>query len=77
MEKNERELKHLGFARVIALNAVVWVSYLYGYAKQNSGPLKSTVETVENAVTTVVHPVYDRFKGLPHDFLVFLDNKVL
>ncbi|KAL3511437.1 hypothetical protein ACH5RR_030838 [Cinchona calisaya] len=76
MEKSEGELKHLGFVSVIGINAIVLVSHLYGYAKQNSGPLKSTVESVENAVTTVVGPVYERFKGLPDDLLVFLDNKV-
>lgn len=76
MEKCEVNLKHLGFVRVLALNTAVLLSNLYDYAKQNSGPLRSTVGTVENAVTTVVRPVYDRFKGVPDEVLVFLDKKV-
>ncbi|KAJ4850185.1 hypothetical protein Tsubulata_004473 [Turnera subulata] len=74
--KNSRELKHLGLVRLAAINAVVCVSNLYGYAKRNSGPLGSAVGTVENAVTAVVGPVYEKFKGVPDDLLVFLDKKV-
>lgn len=77
MEKSESNLKHLGFVRLFAINTAVLVSNLYDYAKQNSGPLRSTVGTVENAVTTVVRPVYERFKGVPDEVLVFLDKKVL
>lgn len=76
MEKSDVELKHLGFARAIAINTVVFVSFLYEYAKENSGSLKSTVGSVENAVSTVVRPVYEKFKGVPDDILVFLDKKV-
>lgn len=76
MEKNEGNLKHLGFVRLLAINTAVLVSNLYEYAKQNSGPLRSTVGTVENAVTTVVRPVYERLKGVPDEVLLFLDKKV-
>ncbi|KAK4357626.1 hypothetical protein RND71_023236 [Anisodus tanguticus] len=72
MEKSEGNLKHLGFVRVLAINTAVMVSNLYEYAKQKSGPLRSTVGTVENAV----RPVYDRLKGVPDEVLVFLDKKV-
>ncbi|KAL2510354.1 REF/SRPP-like protein [Forsythia ovata] len=75
-EGSEMQLKHLRFVRILAINAVVMVSNLYDYAKQNSGPLKSTVGTVENAVSAVVGPVYEKFKDVPGDFLVFLDKKV-
>ncbi|XP_030497001.2 REF/SRPP-like protein At1g67360 [Cannabis sativa] len=70
------ELKRLGFVRVAAIQALVCVSNLYDYAKQNSGPLRSAVGTVEGVVTTVVTPVYDKLKGVPDDLLVFLDKKV-
>lgn len=70
------ELKHLGLFRMAAIQALICVSNLYEYAKQNSGPLKSTIGTVEGAVTTVLSPVYERFKGVPDDLLVFVDNKV-
>ncbi|PON82858.1 Rubber elongation factor [Trema orientale] len=75
-EKKSGELKRLGFVRVAAIHALVCVSNLYEYAKQNSGPLRSTVGTVEGAVTTVVSPVYDKLKGVPDDLLSFLDKKV-
>ncbi|KAL6529389.1 hypothetical protein OROGR_015012 [Orobanche gracilis] len=76
VEGSEMHLKHLGFVRILTINAVVLISNLYVYAKQNSGSLKSTVDTVENAVTTIVGPVYVRFKGIPSDLLAFLDQKV-
>ncbi|KAG6653922.1 REF/SRPP-like protein At1g67360 isoform X1 [Carya illinoinensis] len=73
--KNQR-LKHLGFVRMAAIHTLVCASNLYDYAKQNSGPLRSTVSTVEGAVTTVVGPVYEKFKGVPDDLLVFFDKKI-
>ncbi|KAL0364326.1 UNVERIFIED_CONTAM: Meiosis-specific protein ASY1 [Sesamum angustifolium] len=76
VERNDVQLKHLGFVRILTINALVLVSNLYDNAKQNSGSLKSAVDTVENAVTTVVGPVYERLKGVPADLLVFLDKKV-
>lgn len=75
--RTKQELKHLGFVRITAIHALVCVSNLYDYAKHNSGPLRSTVATVESAVTTVVSPVYHKFKDLPDDLLGFLDEKVL
>ena len=76
MENCDGELKHLGFLRVVAINALVLVSRLYECAKVNSGPLKSTVGNVEKAVTAVVGPVYGKLKGFPDHVLFFLDNKV-
>ncbi|KAK9276304.1 hypothetical protein L1049_005835 [Liquidambar formosana] len=76
VESKNQELKHLRFMRIAAMHALVCVSSLYDYAKQNSGPLRSTVGTVEGAVTTVVGPVYEKFKGVPGDLLVFFDKKV-
>ncbi|PIM99299.1 hypothetical protein CDL12_28208 [Handroanthus impetiginosus] len=76
VEVRDTHLKHLGFVRILAINTVVLVSNLYEHAKQNSGPLKSTVGKVEDAVTAVVAPVYERIKGVPNDILIFLDQKV-
>ena len=75
-ESKNEELKHLGFVRVAAIQTLVVVSNLYEYAKQNSGPLRSTVGTVEGAVTSVLGPVYSKLKDVPDDVLVFVDNKV-
>ncbi|TKY47766.1 REF/SRPP protein [Spatholobus suberectus] len=76
VESKNKELKHLGFVRIAAIRTFVFVSNLYEYAKQNSGPLRSAVGTVESTVTTVLGPVYNKFKGVPDDILVFVDNKV-
>lgn len=75
-QEQQPELKHLGFVRATAINTIMWLSSLYEYAKQNSGPLKSAVSSVEGAVTTVVTPVYDKFKDVPDHLLAFLDQKV-
>jgi len=73
---NEVGLKHLGFVRIAAIHALVCVSSLYEYAKQNSGPLKPAVGKVEGAVTAVVTPVFNKLKDVPDTLLVFLDHKV-
>lgn len=74
--RNNPELKRLRFVRIVVLKTVLLVSNIYNYGKQNSGPLRSTVGSVEGAVSTIVGPVYQRFKGVPDDVLVFLDHKV-
>ncbi|KAF5746443.1 REF/SRPP-like protein [Tripterygium wilfordii] len=75
-ENKSRELKHLWLVRIAAIHTLACVSNLYECAKQNSGSLRSTVGTVEGAVTTVVGPVYAKFKGVPEDLLEFVDKKV-
>lgn len=76
VERKSPELKYLGFVRIAAIRAFVCVSNLYDYAKQNSGPLRSAVGTVEGTVNTVLGPVYHKLKGVPDDLLVFVDKKV-
>jgi hypothetical protein len=76
VENQNKELKRLGFVKIAAIHTYVFVSYLYESAKKNSGSLRSAVETVEGSVTTVIGPVYNKFKGVPDDVLVFVDNKV-
>ncbi|KAJ7957560.1 Rubber elongation factor protein (REF) [Quillaja saponaria] len=75
-ENKNQELKHLGFVRIVAIQALVCVSNIYEYAKQNCGPLRSTVGTVEGTVTTVLYPVYEKLKDFPDDLLVFIDHKI-
>lgn len=72
----EEQLKRLGFVRIVAVHLIVFVSYLYQLAKQNSGSLRSKVITVEGTVNGVVGPVYEKFKGVPDDLLRFLDKQV-
>ncbi|OVA09531.1 Rubber elongation factor [Macleaya cordata] len=74
-DKNE-ELKYLGFVKIAAINALICLSNLYEYAKQNSGPLRSGLRTVEGTVTTAIRPVFEKFKNVPNHLLVFFDHKL-
>lgn len=69
-------MKHLEFFHLAAIQAVVCLSRLYGFAKENSGPLKPGVQAVEGTVMAVVGPVYDRFHDVPYEILRFVDRKV-
>ncbi|KAL2485795.1 REF/SRPP-like protein [Abeliophyllum distichum] len=75
-ETDEKKLKYLDFVKVVAVYAVVCGSALYEYAKENSGPLKPGVQTVEGTVKAVIGPVYDKFHGVPFELLKFVDRKV-
>jgi len=72
----EERLKYLEFIQVATLHAVLCFSRLYGYAKDNSGPLKPGVQSVEGTVKTVVGPVYDKFHDVPIGLLKLVDRKV-
>ncbi|XWS31705.1 hypothetical protein CRYUN_Cryun23aG0099100 [Craigia yunnanensis] len=72
-EENDKKLKYLDFVQVAAIYAVVCLSSIYEYAKENSGPLKLGVQTVEG---TVIGPVYDKFHDVPFELLKFVDRKV-
>lgn len=76
MERSDGELKYLGFVRMIGIKTLMCVLNLYEYAKQKSGPLKSTLQTVENTVTAASGPVYEKYKGVPDVAVSFLDKKV-
>ncbi|XVE73304.1 hypothetical protein DITRI_Ditri11bG0106900 [Diplodiscus trichospermus] len=76
MEENDKKLKYLDFIQVAAIYAVVCLSSIYEYAKENSGPLKPGVQTVEGTVRTVIGPVYDKFHDVPFELLKFVNRKV-
>lgn len=75
-EHEEPKLKYLDFVHVAAMQAVVYLASLYSLAKENSGPLKPGVHTVEGTVKTVIGPVYDKFHDVPLELLKFVDRKV-
>ena len=75
-ESEEQSLKYLEFVQVATLHALMFAARLYSYAKENSGPLKPSVDTVEGTVKTVVGPVYNKYQGVPVDVLKFVDRKV-
>ncbi|GFP92054.1 stress-related protein [Phtheirospermum japonicum] len=72
----EQRLKYLDFVQAAAFHAVMYAAKLYSYAKENSGPLKPGVDTVEGTVKTVVGPVYDKYHGVTVDVLKLVDRKV-
>ncbi|KAK7412336.1 hypothetical protein VNO78_03790 [Psophocarpus tetragonolobus] len=74
--KEEEELKYLEFVQLATMQALMQCVVLYAYAKERAGPLKAGVDTVEEAVKTVVGPVYDRFHLVPGEVLKYADRKV-
>ncbi|KAK4441763.1 Stress-related protein [Sesamum alatum] len=76
MENEEKKLKYLDFVQVAAIYVVVCCSALYEYAKENSGPLRPGVQTVEGTVKAVIGPVYEKFHTVPFELLKFVDRKV-
>lgn len=76
VEENKKGLKYLDFVQVAAIYIVVCFSSLYEYAKENAGPLKPGVQTVEGTVRTVIGPVYEKFHDVPFELLKFVDRKV-
>ncbi|KAJ4967794.1 hypothetical protein NE237_014495 [Protea cynaroides] len=72
----EENLKYLDFVQVATLQIFTCFSSLYEYAKDNSGPLKPGVRTVEGTVKTVISPVYEKFHDVPLELLKFVDRKV-
>ncbi|RZC52519.1 hypothetical protein C5167_020945 [Papaver somniferum] len=75
-EYEHQKLKYLDFVRVAVLHVIVCFASVYDYAKDNSGPLKPGVQTVEDTVKTVIGPVYEKFHDVPFELLKFVDCKV-
>lgn len=75
--ESDRELKYLGFVRVIGIKAIVCVWSMYEYAKEHTGPFKWCIGMKERVATAVVRPFYNKFKGIPDDILFYFDNKVV
>lgn len=69
-------LKYLEFVQSAAVHAVSIFSSFYDFAKDNSGPLKPGVQTVEGTVKTVMGPVYEKIHDIPLELLKFADRKV-
>ncbi|XP_030451574.1 stress-related protein [Syzygium oleosum] len=76
VEYNERRLKYLDFVQMAVIYMVICFSTLYEFAKDNSGPLRPGVQTVEATVKAVVGPLCDRFQDVPFEILRFVDSKV-
>ncbi|KAL7583193.1 hypothetical protein Lser_V15G44915 [Lactuca serriola] len=75
-EHEQQSLKYLDVVQKAAQTAVPYVSKAYDYAKENSGPLKPGVETIESTLKTVVGPAYDTFHEVPVEVLKFADRQV-
>lgn len=76
VQDEENRLKYLDFVQAAAIYTIVCFSTLYEFAKENSGPLKTGVQTVEGTVKTVIGPVYEKFHDVPLELLKFVDRKV-
>lgn len=72
----EQGLRYLGFFQEAAQKATARLSSIYGYARENSGPLKQGVYAMEGAVKFFVMPVYQVVEGKPLEILQFADKKV-
>ncbi|KAF7805092.1 REF/SRPP-like protein [Senna tora] len=75
VEKKE-ELKYLEVVQLASNEALTRLSGVYAYAKERSGPLKSSVESVEGTIKTVVGPVYTKYHTVPVEVLKYVDRKV-
>ncbi|XP_071738326.1 stress-related protein-like isoform X2 [Rutidosis leptorrhynchoides] len=75
-DEGEKHLTYLEFVQSAVIYFVVCFSTVYDYAKENAGPLKPGVQTVENTVKTIIGPVYDRYQDVPLEILKFVDLKV-
>lgn len=75
-DQKQKELKYLEFVQFATIQALMRFAILYSNAKERAGPLKPGVDTVEEAVKTVVGPVYDKFHQVPAEFLRYVDRKV-
>ncbi|CAI8588101.1 unnamed protein product [Vicia faba] len=74
--QNVQQLKYLQFVQFATIHALKRCAILYSYAKERSGPLQTSVDTVEEAVKTVIGPVYDKFHQVPVELLKYVDRKV-
>nr|AJC97804.1 small rubber particle protein [Lactuca sativa] len=75
-EREQQSLKYLDVVQKAAQTAVPYVSKAYDYAKENSGPLKPGVETIESTLKTVVGPAYDTLHEVPVEVLKFADRQM-
>ncbi|KAL6973258.1 hypothetical protein U1Q18_027440 [Sarracenia purpurea var. burkii] len=53
VQEDDKRLKYLDFVQAAAIYVIVCFSTLYEYAKENSGPLKPGVQTVQGTVKAV------------------------
>ena len=75
-QENRKNLKYLDFVQAVVIYIAVCLGGIYEYAKENSGPLKPGVQTVEGTVKAVIGPVYEKFHDVPFELLKFIDRKV-
>eukprot|EP00249_Psilotum_nudum_P010153 c22368_g1_i1 orf=597-1226(-) len=76
VQSEQPSLKYLGFLEIAVDKATKYAANIYEFAKESSGPLKPSVDSVESTVKTVVGPVYQRIEGKPYEILLFVDKTV-
>lgn len=76
VQSEQEKLKHLEFVEAALVQAILYASKAYDFAKDKTGPLKPGVETLETHVKTVVGPAYEKLQDYPVVALKFVDRKV-
>eukprot|EP00249_Psilotum_nudum_P003948 c1745_g1_i1 orf=164-610(+) len=76
VQSGQPSLKYLGFFEIAVDKATKYAASIYEFAKDSSGSLKPSVDSVESSVRTVVGPVYQRIEGKPYEILLFVDKTV-
>ncbi|KAI3780079.1 hypothetical protein L2E82_09959 [Cichorium intybus] len=69
------DLKHVGFVKLIEVKALVILSNIYDFFKDNSRCLKNTVVSVEAKVISTMRPVNEKLTIICESTLGFLDDK--
>ncbi|KAI3515984.1 hypothetical protein L1887_14891 [Cichorium endivia] len=69
------DLKHVGFVKLIEVKALVILSNIYDFFKDNSRCLKKTVVSVEAKVISTMRPVNEKLTIICESTLGFLDDK--
>ncbi|MCO5608236.1 hypothetical protein L7F22_062442 [Adiantum nelumboides] len=70
------DLKYLGFIEILAGEATKHVANVYSFAKDNTGPLKASVDGIETSVKIVVGPICNQLEGKPHELLLLVEKTV-
>ncbi|KAI5059011.1 hypothetical protein GOP47_0025330 [Adiantum capillus-veneris] len=70
------DLKYLGFIEILAEKATKRVANVYTFAKDNTGPLKASVDGIETTIKIIIEPICNKLEGKPHELLLFVEKKV-
>ncbi|KAE8664141.1 hypothetical protein F3Y22_tig00112856pilonHSYRG00117 [Hibiscus syriacus] len=76
VQEETQKLKYLAFVQAAIVHMFFLFTDLFTKLKQNSGPLKPVLQTVETLVKTVIGPIFYKFFDVFYDLLEFADDKI-